>query len=351
MKTNRKHALTVSAGLLSTILALTGCSREVGADEATRAASDAARSAAEATGAARSAVDELVDANQALLYRVDELESRLAQAEGRDVERVAAPAARYEDDYRYERNRAPARTYNQSVSAEYEDYVPESSRTEYRYDDDRYRAEAQPALADADWTNNSRFRDVPRPQSPPRREEVRREPTYRRVTVEEGTPIAVEILDAVSTKYSRAGDAFNARLAKDLLADNGRVAVRRGAEIRGHVAEVKKSQRIGGRAGIVLVMDTLELPDGSNAPIKAAWSTTGKSQTPKDAATIGGATVGGAILGRILDDGDGDVIGGILGAAAGTAAARQMVGKPLVVGDGAVLNMHLRAPIAVRVRN
>ena len=347
MKMNRKHVLTVSAGLLSMTLALTGCSREVGADEATRAASDAARSAAEATGAARSAVDELVDANQALLHRVGELESRLAQAEGRDVERVSAAAPRYEDDYRYERNRT--RTYSQSVSAAYEDAVPEPSRTEYRYDDDRYQA--QPALADVDWNTPSRFRDVPRPQSPPPREEVRREATYRRLTIDEGTPIAVEILDTVSTKYSRAGDAFNARLAKDLLADNGRVAVRRGADIRGHVAEVKKSQRIGGRAGIVLVMDTLELPDGSNAPIEAAWSTTGKSQTPKDAATIGGATVGGAILGRILDDGDGDVIGGILGAAAGTAAARQMVGKPLVVGDGAVLNMHLRAPIAVRVRN
>ena len=84
---------------------------------------------------------------------------------------------------------------------------------------------------------------------------------------------------------------------------------------------------------------------------RLSWSTTGKSQTPRDAATIGGATVGGAILGRILDDGDGDVIGGLVGAAAGTAAARQMIGKPLVVGDGAVLNMHLRAPIAVRVRN
>ena len=271
---------------------------------------------------------ELVDTNQALLLRVDDLESELARAEGRTPSRI---------------------TYSRSVTAEYEDYVPEpTSRTEYRYDDDRYQV--TPVLADADWTTPSRFRDVPRPQSPPR-EEAAREPTYGRLTVENGTPIAVEILDALSTKYSRPGDAFNARLASDLLADNGRVAIRRGADISGHVAEVKKSQRIGGRASLVLAMDRIELPDGSTHPIKAAWSTTGKSQTTKDAATIGGATVGGAILGRILDDGDGDVIGGLLGAAAGTAAARQVVGKPLVVGDGAVLRMHLRAPIDVRVRN
>ena len=53
---------------------------------------------------------------------------------------------------------------------------------------------------------------------------------------------------------------------------------------------------------------------------------TRKNQTPRDAATIGGAPVGGAILGRSLDDGEGDVTGGLLGAAAGTAAARQVVG-------------------------
>ena len=323
MKTDRNHVLLVSAALMSSTLILAGCSREIGAsDEATRTTSDAARSA----------VDELVDTNQALLLRVDDLESELARAEGRAPSRI---------------------TYSRSVTAEYADSAPEpTSRTEYRYDGDRYRA--TPVLADADWTTPSRFRDVPRPQSAPREEiprEEAREPTYRRLTVEEGTPIAVEILDALSTKYSRPGDAFNARLASDLLADDGRVAIRKGADINGHVAEVKKSQRIGGRASLVLAMDKIELPDGSTHPIKAAWSTTGKSQTTKDAATIGGATVGGAILGRILDDGDGDVIGGLLGAAAGTAAARQMVGKPLTVGDGAVLRMHLRAPIDVRVRD
>ena len=222
----------------------------------------------------------------------------------------------------------PSRNYARTVSAEYEDYVPEPARTEYRYDDERYQA--TPVLADTrpDWSTPSRLRDVPQPSSPPEREVERRsEPTWRRSTVEEGTPIAVEILDPVSTKYSRPGDSFNARLASDLLADDGRVAIRKGAEITGHVAEVKKNQRIGGRAKLLVTMDQIELPDGSTAPIEAAWSTQGKSQTPKDAATIGGATVGGAILGRILDHGDGDVIGGLLGAAAGTAVARQTIGQ------------------------
>ena len=88
MKTDRKHVLTVSAALVATTLTFAGCSREVG----NASADEAARSAAEATGAARSAVDELVDTNNALLLRVDELESRLATAEGGRVERTSAPA-------------------------------------------------------------------------------------------------------------------------------------------------------------------------------------------------------------------------------------------------------------------
>jgi hypothetical protein len=244
----------------------------------------------------------------------------------------------------------PVRTSPRTVTAEYQDYMPEPSRTEYRYDDGGFQA--TPVLADTDWSTPSRLRDVPRPDPAPAREIEREpEPTWRRLTIEEGTPIAVEILDPISTRYSRPGDSFNARLASDLLADNGRVAIREGAQISGRVAEVKKSQRIGGRASLLVTMDEIELPDGTTAPLEAAWSTQGKSQTAKDAATIGGATVGGAILGRILDHGDGDVIGGLLGAAAGTAVARQRVGQPITLDAGAVINMHLRAPIEVRVRN
>jgi type IV secretory pathway VirB10-like protein len=243
------------------------------------------------------------------------------------------------------------------VSAEYAGYTPETTTaaddrsaasSDYRYDD---RAQSQ--VADADWTTPSRFRDVPRPSTPPQREEQQPydQPTWRRLTVQEGTPISVKVLESLSTRYTRPGETFRARLANDLLAENGRVAVPAGAEIRGHVSNVKKDQRIGGKASMTLVMDRIELPDGSSAPLEAAWSTSGRSQTMKDAATIGGATVGGAVLGHILDHGNGDVLGGLLGAAAGTAVAHQKIGQPIAVGSGAVIRMHLRAPIDVRVRS
>jgi hypothetical protein len=181
-----------------------------------------------------------------------------------------------------------------------------------------------------------------------RRDPPRRAPVPRRLIVDAGTPIAIELRDPLSTRYSRSGDSFRARLASDLRDDGGRIAIRAGAPVTGHVLEVRKSQRIGGRTSILIGLDRIELRDGRWAPVEAAWSATGRSQTARDAATIGGATVGGVLLGRALDKRDGDVIGGLVGAAAGTAIARQTVGKPIVVGPGAVLHMHLRAPIEVR---
>jgi hypothetical protein len=362
---------------LLTAMTATACSRETNAadtTEAQRAANEAARSAALASGVASDAVDNLVAANDALLLRIDELETRLERQGSAPREADRVPAARSDayapardDNYRTAGKlepRAPAPVvtyqapssrwdvgYQEPGAATDEPVIDYDDRAGYEYQDRSVAADVSPR--DDGWRARTVVADPPRPlyRSPDPDRDRPREPTWRRLTVESGTPIAVEIREAISTRYSRPGDTFRARLAGDLLADNGRVAIRDGAAVTGRVVEVRKNQRIGGRASLVVSLDSIELPDGSSAPLEAAWSTRGKSQTPKDAATIGGATVGGAILGRILDKGDGDVIGGLIGAAAGTAVAHQKVGQPIVLGEGAILRMHLRAPIAVRVRS
>jgi type IV secretory pathway VirB10-like protein len=374
---DRKLTTLLSATALPALLtAMTvmACSRDTtasnGQTEAERAANEAARSAALASGVASDAVDNLVAANDALLLRIEELEGRLertggtAQQEQLSRFESYAPAAPARDNYRTadyvepRASEAPVTTY-QAPSSRWDVGYDErdaaaDDRSDVAYEE--RNAATDVALRNDDWRARTISRDPPLPsrdrdRTPDREVPRRREPTYRRLTVDAGTPISIRIRDEISTRYSRVGDSFNARLANDLLADNGRVAIPAGAAVTGHVSEVRKSQRIGGRTALTVSLDRIELPDGSTAPLRAAWATKGKSQTPKDAATIGGATVGGAILGRILDKGDGDVIGGLVGAAAGTALAKQKIGKPIVLGNGALLRMHLRAPIEVRVRS
>jgi outer membrane lipoprotein SlyB len=99
-----------------------------------------------------------------------------------------------------------------------------------------------------------------------------------------------------------------------------------------------------------LSLDFRELhTDSGSQPISAALTRVGKSQAGKDAAIIGGSTVGGAILGEAIDDGDGDVIGAIVGGLAGTAAAVNTRGKPLVIEAGTLLAIELQQSVTVEV--
>ena len=83
----------------------------------------------------------------------------------------------------------------------------------------------------------------------------------------------------------------------------------------------------------------------------SAWlAQKGKSETAKDAATIGGAAVVGAIVGhQVSDDDKGTVIGAIVGGAAGTAIAASTKGKEIEIPAGTVSSIELGAPVEIEV--
>jgi hypothetical protein len=147
------------------------------------------------------------------------------------------------------------------------------------------------------------------------------EPTTFRLTVPEGTSIAVELLDPLSSRDSRPGDTFRAAVSGDVLID-AEVAIPAGSTVFGEVVDAVPGKRIGGQSKLVLAFTGLEPRGGRSTAIEAQFALAGRKTTKKDAAIIGGAAAGGAILGRILDgDDDGGILGAVIGAAAGTAAA------------------------------
>jgi outer membrane lipoprotein SlyB len=121
----------------------------------------------------------------------------------------------------------------------------------------------------------------------------------------------------------------------------------------GVVTEAVPLPRIGGQAKLTLKFTDLVLPSGSTVPIHASFIQTGRSETGRDAATVGGAAAGGAILGRILNKGSrskGAVIGAIIGAVAGTAIASRTPGEEVVFPEGSVVGLRLNDAIEVRAR-
>jgi outer membrane lipoprotein SlyB len=190
------------------------------------------------------------------------------------------------------------------------------------------------------------------PAAAPEEPEPEPEPEPLIVTVPEGTELGVMFLDGVSSAASQAGDTFRVRITEDIIQDEV-PAIPAGSVITGTVLEAVSLKKIGGKAKLALEFNRLELPSGRTALIDASFATEGKSETKKDAATIGGAAAGGALLGRIVkkkDKGKGALIGAIVGAAAGTAIAAKTEGEEVELPAGTELDLVLNQPATITVR-
>jgi len=180
---------------------------------------------------------------------------------------------------------------------------------------------------------------------------ARTEPRTVLVTLDAGTPLTVELEDSVSSEASLVGDPVSAVVVSDVIRGT-RVIVPAGSKVRGSVSDVVAQKKIGGTARLALEFDRLVTPSGQEVPIQALLESAGRSQTKKDAATIGGSAAGGALLGRVLSDHDkskGTVIGAVVGAAVGTAVASQNRTDPVVIDRGTTAELILATPTEVAV--
>jgi type IV secretory pathway VirB10-like protein len=192
----------------------------------------------------------------------------------------------------------------------------------------------------------------PAPEPEPEEERRAEEPRPAPVTVEAGTIFAVELLERLSSESTRPGETFRARVTDDVRQD-GFLVIPAGSEVVGEVTEVVSLRKVGGRAKLAVRFTDLVLPSGASSPIDASFVGQGRSETGRDAATIGGAAAGGAILGRVLNKGDkskGAVIGAILGAAIGTAVASRTPGEEVTLDDGAIVDLKLDRSVEIRPR-
>jgi hypothetical protein len=214
--------------------------------------------------------------------------------------------------------------------------------------------EREAALARREAELASRERGVTRREDAPapRREaeESSERPARRAspVTVPAGTAVEVELLETVSSETSQPGETVRARVAGSVYED-GVAAIPAGSEVVGVVSDVQGLRRVGGRARLTVDFTELVLPSGQTVPIQGSYSQQGKSETAKDAATIGGGAAVGGVLGKqIKKDRRGTVIGAILGAAAGTAIASKTKGQEVTLPSGTVLTVSLADSVTVR---
>lgn len=174
-------------------------------------------------------------------------------------------------------------------------------------------------------------------------------PKIVRVTVPAGTTIPLQLGSAVTTKTAKVGDGFDTRVTQDIVVD-GKTAIPAGSRVRGTVSQVYSgSKNIGGQPSITLEFNQLLLADGQVVPISGQLKQAGRSDKGMDAAKIGGGALAGAVLGHQVDGGGaGKIIGGILGAGAGAAAAKN-TGAEVELAQDTPLTIQLGSPIEVTV--
>ncbi|MEW6127377.1 MAG: hypothetical protein AB1757_10085 [Acidobacteriota bacterium] len=159
--------------------------------------------------------------------------------------------------------------------------------------------------------------------------------------VASGTELKIRINDELSSKTSRVGDKFTAKVLNPSRYEE--------ATVYGHVGSIAKSGKVKGRTTMSLAFDRIKLTDGRSGVMRAqlirvyggesdkvdeegqVQSESRGKQTIKRSG-IGAAA--GAVLGGIIGGGKGAAIGLILGGAGGAGSLYIEGSKELKIESG-----------------
>lgn len=169
-----------------------------------------------------------------------------------------------------------------------------------------------------------------------------------------GTTLDVRLDQEIGTKSSKVGDTFTATVTNAVVATNGTTAVPAGSKIYGKITGLDNSERAGDPAAIRVDFERIVV-NGNSHPLYAKVTATNLETRGGDTRdeTIKKAGVGaaaGAVLGAIVSGGDLDkiLLGGVLGAAAGTVISLGMGDVEGVLPAGTTLQLQTTRVVGLR---
>lgn len=167
-----------------------------------------------------------------------------------------------------------------------------------------------------------------------------------RVTIPDGTTIAVRLIDGLDSERSQTGDSFRATLSSPIVV-NDEVVLPADSDVEGRVVDAKSAGRFAGSSGLTLELNKISV-NGRTYQIRTnQWSKVGNSRGKNTAAKVGGGAALGAIIGGIAGGGKGAAIGAGVGAGAGTGVQAATHGQQIKLNSEALLTFQLESPITV----
>jgi len=139
-------------------------------------------------------------------------------------------------------------------------------------------------------------------------------------TIPAGIRLTVRVGSEISSGTAKAGDRFDATLARPLVV-HGKTLARTGAPARGKVTSAKSSGRLHAPGELTLRLTSVQV-NGRMVPVAtSSYSAKGKGHTKSNATKIGGGAAAGALIGGLVGGGKGAGIGALAGGGAGTGLA------------------------------
>jgi hypothetical protein len=201
--------------------------------------------------------------------------------------------------------------------------------------DNNSASDPPPSISEAASNNAAPVQTAPPPP-----------PTPKRLIIDQGTQLAVRLIDSIDSEKNQSGDTFRATLNAPLSSD-GEQAVPAGTEVKGHLVDVKSAGKFAGQSVVVLQLDSLSSGGKIYSLQTDQYRKEGKSRGKNTAEKVGGGAIVGGIIGAIAGGGKGAAIGTAAGAGVGTGAQAASKSQQIKLPSETVLNFTLQAPITV----
>lgn len=166
-------------------------------------------------------------------------------------------------------------------------------------------------------------------------------------TIPAGTQLEVRTHEGISSSQGE-GRTYNGQIETDVIGDDGKILLPRGARVELVVMEAKEKSGAGG-AGLRLGMRSVTVNGQTYLVIsEEVHRTSGLGKNRGTAIKMGGGAALGSAIGAAAGGGGGALIGGLAGAAAGALAQVLTAGKEVKIPAETVVKFKLDEPIVLQ---
>lgn len=173
-------------------------------------------------------------------------------------------------------------------------------------------------------------------------------PAVEQITVPQGTPVRIRMIDSINSAVDRTGDIFHASLTSPLVV-NHKVIAPAGTNVYLRLVEARSAGRFTGRSELRLELYRLMLNGNSYPLISNDYEVKGPSRAKRSALAIIGGVAAGAAIGALAGGGKGAALGAAAGGGGGAAYEGFTKGKQAKIPSETVLHFKLEQPVSVAV--